>query len=79
MGSPILISGLFLKETLKPQAKYLWIWPEMTSLVTPQQCLAAGKGDSALARASGGLEVVTPNHTCIWFFKVEAAQLVSSL
>lgn len=49
----------------------------MTSLVTPQQCLAAGKGDSALARASGGLEVVTPNHTCIWFFKVEAAHLVS--
>lgn len=51
----------------------------MTSLVTPQQCLAAGKGDSALARASGGLEVVTPNHIYIWFFKVEAAQLVSSL
>lgn len=55
------------------------MWPEMTSLVTPQQCPATGKGDSALARVSGGLEVVTPNHTRIRFFKVEASQLVPSL
>lgn len=44
------------------------MWPEMTPLVTLQHSPAAGQADSALARTSGGLEIVTPDHTCVGFF-----------